>query len=61
MSDDSDTGVSPSEQKMRLALEARRGTPFTEQEWDEAKRNLVGLFLAFGLHKAGDHESGEES
>jgi hypothetical protein len=39
----------PSEQKMRLALEARRGTAFTDEEWDEAKRNLLGLFVAFSL------------
>lgn len=35
---------------MRRALEARRGTPFTDEEWDEAKRNLVGMFLMLGLH-----------
>lgn len=34
---------------MRRALEARRGTPFTDEEWEEAKRNLVGLFLMLGL------------
>lgn len=34
---------------MRRTFEERRGTPFTDEEWEEAKRNLVGLFLAIGL------------
>jgi hypothetical protein len=38
-----------SEEKMRRAFETRRGAPFTEEEWDEAKRNLVGLFLMLGM------------
>ena len=44
MSDETGGDSQSSEQKMRRALEARRGTPFTEEEWDEAKRNLVGMF-----------------
>lgn len=41
-----------SEQKMRRTFEARRGLPFTDEEWDEAKRNLVGLFLMMGTRDA---------
>jgi hypothetical protein len=37
-----------SEEKMRSAFEARRGTPFSDEEWEEAKRNLVSLFLTLG-------------
>lgn len=37
------------ELKARRAFEARRGTPFTDEEWEEAKRNLVGIFLMIGL------------
>ena len=48
MSDQSENDSPSSEQKMRRAFEARRGTPFTNEEWEEAKRNLVGLFLMFG-------------
>lgn len=50
--DDSDDSVTPGERKMRHALEARRGAPFTEEEWEEAKRNLVGLFLMIGTSDA---------
>lgn len=49
MSDETGNARSSSEQKMRHALEARRGIPFTDEEWDEAKRNLVGMFLMLGL------------
>jgi hypothetical protein len=47
VSDDSDRGTA-SEQKMRRTFEARRGVPFSDEEWEEAKRNLVGLFLLMG-------------
>lgn len=43
-----------SEQKMRSRLEARRGAPFTDQEWEEARRNLVGLFLLIGTTDPSD-------
>lgn len=43
-----DDGGSSSERKMRRKLEERRGAPFTDEEWEEAKRNLVGLFLMMG-------------
>lgn len=49
MSEEPGADAESSEQKMRRALEARRGEPFTEEEWEEAKRNLVGLFLMMGL------------
>ena len=48
MSDGHDTNDATSEQKMRRAFEARRGAPFTDEEWEEAKRNLVSLFLTMG-------------
>lgn len=51
MSDDP-TDEKTTEQKMRSAFEARRGAPFTEEEWEEAKRNLVGLMLMFGTRDA---------
>jgi hypothetical protein len=47
VSDDND-GATSSEQKMRRTFEARRGVPFSDEEWEEAKRNLVGLFLMMG-------------
>ena len=37
-----------SEEKMRRAFEVRRGAPFSDDEWEEAKRNLVGIFLMLG-------------
>jgi hypothetical protein len=48
MNDDS-SKPSSAELKARRAFEARRGEPFTEEEWEEAKRNLVGIFLMLGL------------
>lgn len=48
VSDDGEEKAPSSEEKMRRAFEARRGAPFSEEEWEEAKRNLVGLFLMFG-------------
>lgn len=47
VSDTNDQQTS-SEQKMRRTFEARRGVPFSDEEWEEAKRNLVGLFLMMG-------------
>ena len=47
MSDDSEGGTS-TEQKMRRTFEERRGVAFSDEEWEEAKRNLVGLFLMMG-------------
>jgi hypothetical protein len=44
---DADPNLS-SEQKMRRTFEARRGAAFTDEEWEEAKRNLVGVFLMMG-------------
>lgn len=44
---DADAKLS-SEQKMRRTFEARRGAAFTDEEWEEAKRNLVGVFLMIG-------------
>ena len=64
MSDEPGSNSSSGEQKMRRALEARRGAPFTDAEWDEAKRNLVGMFLVLGLQDtsaADDEDSGTES
>lgn len=46
--DDTEDGPPSSEQKMRRAFEERRGTPFSDEEWEEAKRNLVGIFLMMG-------------
>ena len=61
MSDDETKDPPSSEEKMRRAFEARRGTPFTDDEWEEAKRNLVGLFLMFGTTANGsDEEEPEE-
>ena len=57
MSDEPGSGESSSEQKMRRALEARRGSPFTDEEWDEAKRNLVGMFLMMGLEDTSEPEN----
>jgi hypothetical protein len=57
MSNEPDSAPITSEQKMRLALEARRGTPFTDEEWDEAKRNLVGMFLMMGLEDSSGPEN----
>jgi hypothetical protein len=37
---------------MRRTFEARRGMPFSDEEWEEAKRNLVGLFLMMGTRDA---------
>lgn len=48
MSDDDGGTAFSTEQKMRRAFEARRGAAFSDEEWEEAKRNLVGLFLMFG-------------
>lgn len=45
-----------SEQKMRRTFEARRGFPFSDEEWEEAKRNLVGLFLMMGTRDASPAE-----
>jgi hypothetical protein len=45
---DTDDREESSEQKMRRTFEARRGFPFSDEEWEEAKRNLVGLFLMMG-------------
>ena len=45
---DNDDGSTSAEQKMRRTFEARRGAPFSDEEWEEAKRNLVGLFLMMG-------------
>lgn len=45
-----------SEEKLRRTFEARRGAPFTDEEWDEAKRNLVGLFLMLGTGGAASDE-----
>lgn len=53
--DDADDRTS-SEQKMRRAFEARRGTPFSDEEWEEAKRNLVGLFLMMGTRDVSPDE-----
>lgn len=39
---------------MRRTFEARRGVPFTDEEWEEAKRNLVGLFLMMGTRDLAD-------
>lgn len=64
VSDEPGSNSSSGEQKMRRALEARRGAPFTDAEWDEAKRNLVGMFLMLGLEDTSepdDERSGEES
>ena len=60
VSDDGDRGTA-SEQKMRSTFEARRGFPFSDEEWEEAKRNLVGLFLMMGTRDANnaDDESAE--
>jgi hypothetical protein len=60
VADDTASQDPSSEQKMRRALEARRGTPFTETEWEEAKRNLVGVFLTLGLDAASPID-GEDS
>jgi hypothetical protein len=54
VSDDAGGERPSSEEKMRRAFETRRGTPFTEEEWEEAKRNLVGLFLMLGTDGGGD-------
>jgi hypothetical protein len=48
MTDEPATTPPSSEEKMRRAYEARRGVPFTDEEWEEAKRNLVGLILMMG-------------
>ena len=53
MSDESDRDLTR-EQKMRRTFEARRGVPFTDEEWEEAKRNLVGLFLMMGTRDLAD-------
>jgi hypothetical protein len=53
-----DDGGSPSEQKMRRKFEERRGEPFTDEEWEEAKRNLVGLFLMMGTHDVSPDDEG---
>jgi hypothetical protein len=60
VSDADDRGLS-SEQKMRRTFEARRGVAFTDEEWEEAKRNLVGLFLMMGTRQdaGADDESSE--
>jgi hypothetical protein len=61
VSDESETDQPSSELKMRRAFEARRGTPFTDEEWEEAKRNLVGLFLMIGTaDPASDDDPFEE-
>jgi hypothetical protein len=57
VSDERDQDSNSSEQKMRRALEARRGSPFTDEEWDEAKRNLVGMFLMMGLEDTSEPEN----
>ena len=50
-----------SEQKMRHAFEARRGAPFSDEEWEEAKRNLVGIFLMMGTRDVSpDEENPQE-
>lgn len=54
-----DSGEVSSEQKMRRAFETRRGTPFTDEEWEEAKRNLVGLFLMFATNDNSSSDDGE--
>ena len=46
----------PTELKLRRAFEKRRGAAFTDEEWDEAKRNLVGLMLTLGMRDASDAE-----
>jgi hypothetical protein len=64
VSDKSNSDAPSSEEKMRRAFEARRGAPFTDEEWEEAKRNLVGLFLMMGtddLSSADDDPSGDAS
>ena len=66
MVDATENGVNDrtaSEEKMRRTFEARRGAPFTDEEWDEAKRNLVGLFLMLGTGAAASDDgtsAGEE-
>ena len=32
------------EQRARQSLEARKGSPFTDEEWQEAKTNLLNFF-----------------
>ena len=49
-------GVTSSEQKMRRTFEARRGAPFSDEEWEEAKRNLVGVFLMIGTRDVSSEE-----
>lgn len=59
----SDDAGESSEQKMRRTFEERRGAPFTEEEWEEAKRNLVGIFLMIGtptLSETDDDPAGGE-
>lgn len=47
---------------MRRAFETRRGAPFTDDEWEEAKRNLVGIFLMLGTDaQSPDDASSDES
>lgn len=46
-------GVETTELKARRAFEKRRGSPFTDEEWEEAKRNLVAVFLMLGAEDAG--------
>lgn len=58
MGDGTQQDDSSSEQKMRRRFEARRGTPFTDEEWEEAKRNLVGLFLMFGTNEVSPEDEG---
>lgn len=57
---EADDGVSSSERKMRRAFEERRGTPFSDEEWEEAKRNLVGLFLMMGTQDVSPDEDPAE-